>query len=108
MSVLSLSRQAALVFAAAVALCSVACSGTNDHPTYTGTDIELNAAPRVAQPLRCEAGSVQSCTIYLGRHGDLTNCVEGLDICAEGTWTGCIDEGTLSENPELYADLLGE
>lgn len=108
MSVLSLSRHFALLLAATAALGTVACSGANDQPTYTGTDVELGATAENHEAVRCESGSVQECTIFLGRHGDLSNCIHGLDICSEGAWTGCIDEATISENPELYSELLGE
>jgi hypothetical protein len=109
MSVLKVAaRNAALLFAAVAALCSVACSAGDDGPTYTGTDIESNAAGETGQPLRCETGSVQHCTIWLGQHGDLLNCAEGLSLCTDGNWGGCIDEIILEENPELYSELVGE
>lgn len=107
MSLLSFSRRVVALIAASAALCSVACSNANDQPTYTATDVQLGAAPQVAQ-VKCQSGAVQECTIFLGQHGDLTNCVKGLDICSDGAWSGCIDDGTLSENPELYSELVGE
>ena len=42
-SMRSLSRQFALLLAATAALASVACSGANDQPTYTSTDVEVGA-----------------------------------------------------------------
>jgi hypothetical protein len=109
MSVLKLAaRNAALLLAAAAALCSVACSAGNESRTYTATDIESNETREVGQPLRCDDGAVQECTIWLGQHGDLSNCVHGLDVCSDGAWTGCIDEATLSENPELYSSLVSQ
>ncbi len=108
MSVLKMvARNAALLTALTAALFSVACASEPGQPTYTGTDVELDLA-ETAQPLRCDTGAVQDCTIWLGRHGDLSNCVHGLDVCSDGAWTGCIDEATLSENPALYAQLTGE
>ena len=105
MSVLKMvARNAALLAAFTAALFSVACAGEPEHQTYTGTDVELDVA-ETGQPLRCETGSVQPCTIWLGRHGDLSNCIHGLDVCSDGAWTGCIDEVTLSENPALYSEL---
>ena len=105
MSVLkNVARNAALLTAFTAALFSVACAGEPGQPTYTGTDVELDIA-ETGQPLRCDTGAVQECTIWLGRHGDLSNCIHGLDVCSDGAWTGCIDEVTLSENPELYAEL---
>jgi len=107
MSSLSLSRRAALVIAAVSSLLGVACSGDSGQPTYSATDIELNATATVA-PLGCTTGDTQSCTIFLGKHGDLNNCVEGIDICSGGEWTGCIDEDSLAENPELMSQLTAE
>ncbi len=104
MSVISTSRKVALLVAA---LLGAACSSADDEPTYTSTDVDVDASTEVAR-LQCESGAVQDCTIFLGRHGDLSNCVKGVDICSDGAWTGCIDEGTLSDNPALYAELVGE
>ena len=104
---LSLSRRAALVIAAVSSLLGVACSGDSGQPTYSATDIELNATATVALP-GCTTGDTKSCTIFLGKHGDLNNCVEGIDICSGGEWTGCIDEDSLAENPELMSQLTGE
>jgi hypothetical protein len=109
MSVLKVAaRNAALLFAAVAALCSVACSAGDDGPTYTSTDIESNTAGETGQPLRCETGSVQRCTIWLGQHGDLSNCAEGLSVCNGGNWSSCIDESILQENAELYSELVSE
>jgi len=87
MSSLSLSRQAALWIAAVASLLGVACSGDGGQPAYTATDVELNATAAVA-PIACQTGATQSCTIFLGQHGDLSNCVEGIDLCPGGSWTG--------------------
>ena len=108
MSVRSLSRQFALLLAATAALGSVACSGANDQPTYTATDVEVGATAEPHEAVRCESGTVRDCTIFLGRHGDLSNCIHGVDVCADGAWMGCVDDATFSENPDLDADLLGE
>jgi len=50
----------------------------------------------------------ETCTIWLGQHGDLSNCIHGLDVCSDGAWTGCIDEDTLAANPDLYGSLAGD
>ncbi len=108
---LSLSRRTALLVAAVSSLLGVACSGDSGQPTYVATDIELNADTGVmtgVAPLSCTSGETRTCSIYLGQHGDLSNCVEGLDICSDGEWTGCIDEAALSENPELVSQLSAE
>ena len=93
---------------ASLTLFSVACAGGEDTPSYTGTDLSGPAIATSSQALECEAGAVESCTIWLGRHGDLSNCAEGLDVCSQGSWTGCIDNDTLSESPELMATLGAE
>ena len=105
MSVVRISRHLALLLAT---LGSVACSGANDQPTYTSTDVEVGVTAENHEAVQCEAGAVEECTIFLGRHGDLSNCIHGLDICSDGAWTGCIDEDAINENPELYSELLGE
>ena len=104
MSSLGISRKIALVIAAAASLLGVACSGENGQPAYADMDVELNTTTAVA-PSACQAGDTKSCTIFLGQHGDLSNCVQGLDVCSGGEWTGCIDEASLSENPELLSQL---
>lgn len=104
----SLSRRAALLIAAAASLFGVACAGDSGQPTYTATDIELNAPQAVAAVSGCETGDTRSCTIFLGQHGDLNNCIEGIDVCSAGQWTGCIDEASLAENPELVSQLTAE
>ena len=74
-------------------------------------DIELNSEADVVaavDPTGCTSGETKSCTIYLGKHGDLSNCVQGLDICSAGEWTGCVDEASLAENPELLSQLTAE
>lgn len=106
---LNVTRRAALVLVAVSSLFGVACSGASEQPTYTATDVELNAAEATAveAPVSegCTSGETKRCTIFLGRHGDLANCVEGLDVCSGGEWTGCIDEASLAENPELLSQL---
>jgi hypothetical protein len=107
MSVLKVAVSKALLLVSLVAaLGSVACSGADDQPAYAETDIEGGQLAETGQPLRCDDGVTRSCTIWLGQHGDLANCVHGLDLCAEGAWTGCIDEDILSENPSLYSALV--
>ena len=106
MSVLQfVPRNLVALLAASLALFSVACAGGDDSPQYTSGDIEGSLAGSATQALKCESGSVQNCTIWLGQHGDLSNCVHGLDVCSNGSWSGCIDEESLSENPELYASI---
>lgn len=107
MSVLEIARRnAAVLLAATAALLGVACSGGDEQPAYANTDVDVQ--PEVAgQPDSCETGEVQSCTIWLGRHGDLANCIHGVNVCTGGAWSDCIDEQTMSDNPELYAELVG-
>jgi len=99
------ARNFVALVTASLALFSVACAGGEEGPSYTGTDLSTPTITTSTQPLECEAGAVESCTIFLGQHGDLSNCVEGLDVCSQGSWTGCIDNETLSESPELMAAL---
>ena len=106
MKSLSLSRRAALLIAAAASLLGVACSGDSGQPTYTATDVELNAPEAVGAVSGCESGQTRTCTINMGEHAGINNCVEGLDVCSAGQWTGCIDDGTFDENPELLSQLL--
>ena len=108
MKTLSLSRRAALLIAAAASLLGVACAGDSGQPTSTATDIELNAPAALATASGCQTGDTRSCTISLGTHGDLNNCIEGIDVCSGGEWTGCIDEASLAENPELVSQLVAE
>jgi len=111
MSSLSISRRTVLLIAAVSSLLGVACSGDSGQPTYSSTDIELNSEADVVAavaPTGCTSGETKSCTIYLGKHGDLSNCVQGLDICSAGEWTGCVDEASLAENPELLSQLTAE
>jgi hypothetical protein len=108
MSVLKIAaRKVNLVLVAVAAILSVACAGEETRTTYASTDVESGVVT-IGQPARCEAGAVQSCTIWLGQHGDLSNCVHGVDICAAGEWSGCVDEETMAENPELYSELSGD
>jgi hypothetical protein len=101
-------RQLVALFAASLALFSVACAGSDDSPGYTATDVRGGVAGTSVQALECEAGSTSTCTIWLGQHGDLSNCVHGLDVCSNGSWTGCIDDETLASNPDLYDSLAGD
>ena len=55
--------------------------------------------------MECVSGETRACKIYLGQHGDIANCIEGVDVCSAGEWTGCIDEASLAENPELVSQL---
>jgi hypothetical protein len=109
MSLLNISRRTALLLVAVSSFLGVACSGASGQQTYTATDIELNAEPAASlAPQGCTAGETQSCKIFLGQHGDLANCVDGLDVCSGGEWTGCIDAESLAENPELVSQLSAE
>jgi hypothetical protein len=108
MSVLKVAAQKVnLLLIAAAAVFSVACAGEEPRTSYASTDVESGGVT-LGQPVQCEAGAIQSCTIWLGQHGDLANCVHGVDVCTAGEWSGCIDEETMAENPELYGDLAGE
>lgn len=53
----------------------------------------------------CETGSAHSCVIWLGEHGDLANCIHGLQLCVGGRLGPCLDEARLQESPDLYASL---
>jgi hypothetical protein len=107
---LSLSRHAALLVVAFASLFGVACAGEGEARTYTSTDVDADAATAVSTPgsAPCVTGDTRACKIVLGQHGDLANCVEGLDVCSGGVWTGCIDEASLAENPELVSQLSAE
>jgi hypothetical protein len=106
MSVLTItSKNLASLLLASLALFSVGCAGGDEAPQYTASDLPGALTGTSAQALQCESGTVQNCTIWLGKHGDLTNCAHGVDVCAQGEWTGCIDEETLSENPEMFASI---
>jgi hypothetical protein len=106
MSVVTLApRKLVALLAASLAVFSVACQGADDSPQYTGGDLPGGVAGTSTQALRCQVGEVQTCTIWLGQHGDLSNCAHGLDVCSDGAWTGCIDEETLSQDPDLYASI---
>jgi hypothetical protein len=104
MSSLGISRKIALLITAAASLLGVACSGEDGQPAYADMDVELNSTAAIA-PIACQNGDTKSFTIFLGKHGDLNNCVEGLDVCSAGEWTGCLDEASLAENPELLSQL---
>jgi hypothetical protein len=106
MSVLNIApKNLASLLLASFALLSVACAGSDESPQYTATDIDGTLTGSSTQALRCESGAVQSCTIWLGQHGDLNNCVKGVEVCAQGEWTGCMDEATLADDPDMYASL---
>ncbi|MEY2935087.1 MAG: hypothetical protein RL033_5836 [Pseudomonadota bacterium] len=106
MSVLNLSsKNLVALLVASFAVFSVGCAGGDEAPQYTASDLPGALTGTSAQALTCESGTVQNCTIWLGQHGDLSNCAHGVDVCAQGEWTGCIDEAELSENPDLYASL---
>jgi hypothetical protein len=107
---LNVTRRASLLLVAVASLLGVACSGGSEQPTYTATDIELNATTAVVSEgaEACATGETKSCTIFLGRHGDLANCVKGFDVCSAGEWTGCVDEASFAENPELMSQLTAE
>jgi hypothetical protein len=108
MSVLKIApRQLVALFTAALALFSVACAGGDESPQYTGSDVHgtVTGTGSSTQALKCESGATSTCTIWLGQHGDLSNCIHGLDVCSDGSWTGCIDDETLASNPDLYASL---
>ncbi|HWO10504.1 MAG TPA: hypothetical protein VNN80_13525 [Polyangiaceae bacterium] len=111
MTLLSLSRRTALLLVAASSLFGVACAGESAAPTYTPTDIEGDAATAAnTTPIavECTTGDTRDCKIYLGQHGDTTNCIDGLDVCSGGEWTGCIDPAALEENPELVSQLTAD
>src|SRR5689334_21072197 len=106
MSVLNIaSKNLVSLLVASFALFSVACAGGEEAPQYTAGDVDGALTSSSSQALSCEAGAIQTCTIWLGQHGDLNNCVKGVEVCAQGEWTGCMDEATLSDDPELYASL---
>jgi hypothetical protein len=110
---MNVTRRASLLLVAVASLLGVACSGGSEQPTYTATDVELNSDDATAVVVgegaaACTTGETKSCTIFLGRHGDLANCVKGLDVCSAGEWTGCVDEASFAENPQLMSQLIDE
>jgi hypothetical protein len=109
MSVLKTApRQLVALLAASLALFSIACSGGDESPRYTAGDVRGSVTGTSTQALECESGATSTCTIWLGQHGDLGNCIHGLDVCSNGSWTGCIDDETLASNPDLYASLASD
>ena len=108
MSLKIVARKLAALAAASLALCSMACSGGDEARTYTGTDVEAGLVTESVAAATCETGAVQSCTIWLGQHGDLSNCIHGVNVCSDGTWSKCLDEDTIANNPDLYASLAGD
>jgi hypothetical protein len=111
MTLPSLSRNTTLIIVAVAALFGVACAGEGSAPTpYAPTDIEGDTATATDVPpsISCVTGDTRSCKITLGQHGDITNCIDGLDVCSGGEWTGCIDAESLAENPELVSQLSAE
>jgi hypothetical protein len=108
MSLKIVARKLAALVAATLALCSVACAGGDEARTYTGTDVEAGLVTESVAATTCQAGAVQSCTIWLGQHGDLSNCIHGVNVCSDGAWSKCLDEDTVANNPDLYASLAGD
>ena len=104
---LSASRHLVSIVIAASSLLGVACAGESAAPTYTPTDVDADAATAIAEPTEaaCVTGETRACKISLGEHDGIANCVEGLDVCSGGEWTGCVDEASLAENPELLSQL---
>lgn len=96
------------VLASLLSVLAVGCGGADEGRQYSATDADRPEAVGAELTVGCQEGAVQSCTIYLGRHGDLSNCVIGLEICSAGEWSECVDEGTMNDNPELYSELLGD
>lgn len=107
MTLLSISRRTALLLVAVSSVFGVACASESSAPTYAPTDIEGDAATAVSAPVavECVSGETRACKIYLDEHGGVVNCVDGLDVCSGGEWTGCIDAESLAENPELVSQL---
>jgi hypothetical protein len=110
MTSLSLSRKTALVVVAVASLFGVACAGEGAAPTYAPTDIEADQATAVNTPpsVSCVTGETRACKVVLSEHAGIANCVDGLDVCSDGAWTGCIDAESLAENPELVSQLSAE
>jgi hypothetical protein len=102
-------RSLVALLTASLALFSIACQGgDNESPQYSAMDVHGAVTGTSTQALECDTGATQSCTIWLGQHGDLNNCIHGMDVCSDGAWTGCIDDDTLAANPDLYGALTGD
>jgi hypothetical protein len=102
-------RSLVALLAASLAAFSIACQGgDNESPQYTAMDVHGPVTGTSSQALECETGAAQTCTIWLGQHGDLNNCIHGMDVCSDGAWTGCIDDDTLAANPDLFSALAGD
>ena len=100
-------RKLMLLIAAVGSLASVACSGA-DHVAYSGGGSTLESTDYAPVATTCERGAVQACTIWLGKTGDLSNCAQGVQVCTDEGWSDCIDQETVADDPELYAELMGE
>ena len=107
MSALTIARRnVALLLVSLASLASVACGGADERPGYAGGDVVLESPVDVATTgSSCERGAVQTCTIWLGKTGDLANCAKGVEVCTESGWSECIDQDTMAENPELYSEM---
>jgi hypothetical protein len=107
---LSLSRHITRIIVAAASLLGVACASESAAPTYTPTHVDSDAATAVSTPASqgCVTGETRACKLVLNEHAGIANCVDGLDVCSGGEWTGCIDEASLAENPELVSQLSAE
>lgn len=104
---LSLSRHLVLIAVAATSLLGVACASESAAPAYDPTDVDVDTATAVDAPsgAACTTGTTRACKLTLGEHDGIVNCIEGLDVCSGGEWTGCIDAASFAENPELLSQL---
>ena len=86
--------------AIALALCAVACGGSDEDPA---TDFDIDGMPTDIDPPDltptsadllegpCVEGTVESCRVPLSAHGDVRNCFVGIQVCVDGAWSACME-----------------
>lgn len=82
-----------------------ACGGSDRSHVPDGSSSSFTPAPRVTARSAgddvatgaCDLGMSRDCRVWLPTSGDVKNCFVGTQVCADGTWSGCLDDQDAAE-----------
>ena len=56
-------------------------------------------APPPSPDAKCTTGATRQCKIIIGEEGGVLTCYQGTQLCTEGAWGECGEEGELVKVP---------
>ena len=80
-------------------------ASTDGHAPDAGPSAPSSPSPQPRDPLppgaACHAGDRKACKVVLSRHGGVTTCFAGEQVCSGGAWLDCGNPGPTTAASDL-------